>query len=135
MDVEAELLNKALALVGQNAAALQATAVGMERLEAGQLQAAADHTEVVTVLRDACVLLARTQDTLDQVRSLLHAHPPATAVAPAPLPPREPPLHDLLRSREGRVALVLLAAALALAALALALTAGLDPRILQDLAP
>lgn len=134
MDVEAELLNKALALVGQNAAALQATAVGMERLEAGQLQAAADHTEVVTVLRDTCVLLARTQDTLDQVRSLLHAHPPAAVVVPTP-PPREPPLHDLLRSREGRAALVLIAAALALVALAIALTAGLDPRILQDLAP
>lgn len=134
MDVEAELLNKALALVGQNAAALQATAVGMERLEAGQLQAAADHTEVVVVLRDTCVLLARTQDTLDQVRSLLHAHPPVAPMPPPPPSPREPPLHDLLRSREGRVALVLLAAAALLTALAAALSAGLDPTLLQELA-
>lgn len=98
-----------------------------------RLQAAADRDEALAVVADAKEAVRDAVALIRHLRAQLDDRPPMPHIAPSH------PLHlataDLLKSREGRVALVLLAAALALSALTLALTAGLDPHILSELAP
>lgn len=133
MSTDVTLLDRALDVLNENTKIIAENAAAVEEAEKARLQALADRGEVMGQLEDARAEIARARAILTRFEGRLDDRPPMPHIAPSH------PLHlataDLLKSREGRVALVLLAAALALVALALAITAGLDPRILSELAP
>lgn len=127
------LLDRALDVLEENTKIIAANAAAVEDAEKARLQMLADRDEAMAKLADATEATREAVALVRRVRVQLDDRPPMPHIAPSH------PLHlataDLIKSREGRVALVLLAAALALVALALAITAGLDPRILPELAP
>lgn len=133
MSTDVTLLDRALDVLNENTKIIAENAAAVEEAEKARLQALADRGEVMGQLEDARAEIARARAILTRFEGRLDDRLPMPHIAPSH------PLHlataDVLKSREGRVALVLLAAALALVALALAITAGLDPRILSELAP
>lgn len=130
---EIALLEYTLDALNENTKIVAANAAAVEQAEQARLQGLADRDEALAVVADAKEAVREATALIRHIRGQVHEQPPMPHIAPSH------PIHlataDLLKSREGRVALVLLAAALALVALALAITAGLDPRILSELAP
>lgn len=130
---EAALVEHALDVVSESARVIAANSAAVEEAEKARLQMLADRDEALGVVADAKEAVREATALIRHIRGQVHEQPPMPHIAPSH------PLHlataDFIKSREGRVTLVLLAAALALVALALAITAGLDPRILSELAP